>query len=199
MDAKKAAILVIDDQPANLKVLLYSLEQYNFEVRIAENGESALKILNNFKPNLILLDVMMPGLNGFDTCRKIKDNPDTADIPVIFMTALDSLEDKVAGFDAGGVDYITKPFQQVEVIARVNTHIALNQQKHELQQALAEVKKLSGFLPICSHCKKIRDDKGYWQQVEQYISEHSEALFSHSICDDCAEEHYGDLFRELKR
>ncbi len=199
MDAKKAAILVIDDQPANLKVLLYSLEQYNFEVRIAENGESALKILNNFEPNLILLDVMMPGLNGFDTCRKIKDNPDTADIPVIFMTALDSLEDKVAGFDAGGVDYITKPFQQVEVIARVNTHIALNQQKHELQQALAEVKKLSGFLPICSHCKKIRDDKGYWQQVEQYISEHSEALFSHSICDDCAEEHYGDLFRELKR
>ena len=125
MEVKKAAILVVDDRPANLKVLLSSLEEYDFDVRIAENGETALRTLRNFQADLVLLDVMMPGMDGFETCRQIKSNPATAEVPVIFMTALDSVEDKVAGFAAGGVDYITKPFQQVEVLARVNTHVTL--------------------------------------------------------------------------
>ncbi|MEA3547443.1 MAG: response regulator [Thermodesulfobacteriota bacterium] len=198
METKYAVILVIDDQPANLKVLLPFLKQHNFEVRIAENGDRALQVLDNYQPDIILLDVMMPGIDGFETCRRIKANKETADIPVIFMTALDSVEDKVSGFEAGGVDYITKPFQQAEVLARVNTHITLRKQKLELEQALAEVKKLSGFLPICAFCKKIRDDEGYWQQVEQYITEHSEAIFSHGVCPTCAEEHYGDILRKMK-
>lgn len=198
MKDKKAAILVVDDQPANLKVLLSSLAGCDFEIRIAENGEMALRTLGKFKPDLVLLDVMMPGMDGLETCRRIKKNPDTADLPVIFMTALDSVEDKLAGFAAGGVDYITKPFQQVEVLARVNTHITLRRQYAELQQALEEVKKLSGILPICSFCKKIRNDRGYWEQVEQYIAEHSEALFSHGVCESCAEIHYGELMREVK-
>ena len=125
MEVKKAAILVVDDRPANLKVLLSSLEEYDFDVRIAENGETALRTLRNFQADLVLLDVMMPGMDGFETCRQIKSNPATAEVPVIFMTALDSVEDQVAGFAAGGVDYITKPFQQVEVLARVNTHVTL--------------------------------------------------------------------------
>ena len=198
MEAKDAAILVIDDQPANLKVLRSFLKQQNFEVRMAENGDWALQVLDTYQPDIILLDVMMPGMDGFDTCRRIKANKATAGIPVIFMTALDSVEDKVAGFEAGGVDYITKPFHQVEVLARVNTHITLRKQKLELKQALAEVKKLSGILPICAHCKKIRDDKGYWGQVEDYITKHSEAMFSHGMCPTCNEKHYGDILREMK-
>jgi DNA-binding response OmpR family regulator len=198
METKYAVILVIDDQPANLKVLLPFLKQNNFEVRIAENGDRALQVLDNYQPDIILLDVMMPGMDGFETCSRIKANKETAGIPVIFMTALDSVEDKIAGFKAGGVDYITKPFQQVEVLARVNTHITLRKQKLELEEALAEVKKLSGFLPICAFCKKIRDDEGYWQQVEQYITEHSEAVFSHGVCPTCAEEHYGETLRKMK-
>ncbi|MCD6387994.1 MAG: response regulator [Desulfobulbaceae bacterium] len=198
METKYAVILIIDDQPANLKVLLSFLKQHNFEVRIAENGDRALQVLDNYQPDIILLDVMMPGMDGFETCRRIKANKEIAGIPVIFMTALDSVEDKVSGFEAGGVDYITKPFQQAEVLARVNTHITLRKQKLKLKQALAEVKRLSGFLPICAFCKKIRDDEGYWRQMEQYITEHSEAIFSHGVCPDCAEEHYGDILRKMK-
>lgn len=199
MEEKNVSILIVDDQPANLKVLLSFLTQHSFEVRIAENGDRALVALSNYQPDIILLDVMMPGMDGFETCRRIKADKATAGIPVIFMTALDSVEDKVAGFEAGGVDYITKPFQQVEVLARLNTHITLKRQKSELEQALAEVKKLSGFLPICSFCKQIRDDEGYWRQVEEYISEHSEVLFSHSVCPDCAMKHYGDILNEMKK
>lgn len=198
MEAKEATILVVDDQLSNLKVLLSFLEHHDFAVRIAESGGRALKILANFLPDLILLDVMMPGMNGFELCKRIKGNPTTTDIPIIFMTALDSLEDKVAGFAAGGVDYIAKPFEQVEVLARVNTHIALRQQKLELEKALAEVERLSGFLAICSYCKKIRDEKGCWQQLEKYITEHSEAVFSHGMCPECMEKHYGDFLREIE-
>jgi response regulator RpfG family c-di-GMP phosphodiesterase len=106
-------------------------------------------------------------------------------VPVVFITSLDSVEDKMAGFAAGGVDYITKPFQQAEVLARVKTHIMLRKREQELQQALAEIKTLTGILPICSYCKKIRSDEGYWQQVEEYISKHSSAMFSHGLCPEC--------------
>ena len=135
---------------------------------------------------------MMPGMDGFATCRRIKENPETASIPVIFMTALDSVEDKVAGFEAGGVDYITKPFQQIEVLARLRTHLEMLRQRQELEEALAEIRTLSGIIPICSCCKRIRDEEGYWQQVEQYIANHSEAQFSHALCQSCADKLYGN-------
>lgn len=198
MAAENSTILLVDDHPANLKVLLSLFNQHDFAVRIAESGDRALKILDNFSPDIILLDVMMPGMNGFETCIQIKDNQAISDIPVVFMTALCSVEDKIAGFEAGGVDYITKPFRKEEVLVRINTHVALRRQKRELEEALAEVRKLSGFLPICSFCKKIRDDKGYWQQVERYISEHSEAVFSHGMCPECMEEHYGEFLQEIE-
>jgi DNA-binding response OmpR family regulator len=198
MATKNSTILLVDDHPANLKVLHSLFKEQDFAVRIAESGDRALKIMDNFFPDIILLDVMMPGMNGFETCIRIKENQAIPDIPVIFMTALGSVKDKMAGFEAGGVDYITKPFKLAEVLARVNTHVTLRRQKLELEEALDEVKKLSGFLPICSFCKKIRDDKGYWQQIEQYITEHSEAEFSHSMCPECMDEHYGEFLREIE-
>lgn len=139
MDKEITKILVVDDQPANLKLLLCFLKQNNFKVHIAENGTRALQVLKNHQPNLILLDVMMPGMDGFETCRHIKSSPKTASIPVIFMTALDSVDDKVAGFNAGGVDYITKPFQQIEVLARITTHIVLRKQKQQLEKVQREL------------------------------------------------------------
>ena len=195
---KKDMILLVDDQPANLKVLSSFLHNQEFDIRIHESGKHTLEMLQHTLPDIILLDVMMLGMNGFETCIRIKENQAIPDIPVIFMTALGSVNDKMAGFEAGGVDYITKPFKLDEVLARVNTHVTLRRQKQELEEALDEVKKLSGFLPICSFCKKIRDDKGYWQQIERYITERSEAEFSHSMCPECMDEHYGEFLREIE-
>lgn len=185
MQAEQDAILVVDDQPANLKVLLSFLQEHDYRVYMVDSGQRALDILPKIQPDLVLLDVMMPEVNGFEVCQRMKNNEDLTAIPVIFMTALDSVEDKIAGFSAGAVDYITKPFQQLEVLARISTHISLRKREKELEEALEEIKTLKGILPICSYCKQIRNDKGYWQQVEEYISEHSDAMFSHGVCPTC--------------
>jgi DNA-binding response OmpR family regulator len=193
-------ILVIDDSPNNLSVIARHLEDHNFEVMIARDGEDGvIKAARGF-PDLILLDIMMPGMDGFETCIRLKSTPDTNEIPVLFMTALDGIEDKLKGFEAGGVDYIVKPFNEREAIARIKTHLKirklqrdLEEKNRRLKQAMNEIKKLEGIIPICSFCKKIRDDKGYWKQLEAYFQEHSEARFSHSLCQECAKEHYPDL------
>ncbi len=185
MQSEQDAILVVDDQPANLKVLLSFLQEHDYRVYMVDSGQRALEILPKIQPDLVLLDVMMPGMNGFEICRIIKADKKLAALPIIFMTALDSVGDKVTGFSAGAVDYITKPFQQVEVLARINTHITLRKREKELEEALEEIKTLTGILPICSYCKQIRNDEGYWQQVEEYISEHSQAIFSHGVCPIC--------------
>lgn len=126
-------ILIVDDQPSNLKVLMRLFEQHQYKILIAENGERAIQVAQQ-QPDLILLDVMMPGMDGFETCRRLKAEKITADIPLIFMTALDNLDDKIEGFKAGAVDYITKPFQQSEVLARVNIHITLRKQQQKLKE-----------------------------------------------------------------
>ena len=112
-------ILIVDDTPTNLEVLSESLSIAGFEVAVAIDGESAIEQTEYNPPELILLDVMMPGIDGFETCRRLKANPLTRDIPVIFMTALNDTVQKVKGFSLGAVDYITKPFQKDEVLARV--------------------------------------------------------------------------------
>jgi PleD family two-component response regulator len=200
---KKTVVLVVDDHPTNLSVLIDYLNETGFKVLIAQSGERALRQISYVQPDVILLDIMMPGIDGFETCRRLKANEETRDIPVIFMTALSDVDSKVKGFRVGGVDYITKPFQQEEVLARLTTHLTIrNLQKllvahnTELQDALAKIKALSGLLPICASCKKIRDDEGYWQQVEVYIKDHSEADFSHGFCPDCMKKLYPDFYSE---
>jgi signal transduction histidine kinase len=130
-------ILVVDDTPANLDVISEALTDAGYEVAIAIDGERALKQVQYTLPSLILLDVMMPGINGFETCRRLKASPATKDIPVIFMTALSDTADKIKGFQLGAVDYITKPFEETEVLARVNTHIKLRNLNKELEQRVA--------------------------------------------------------------
>ncbi|HAX75954.1 MAG TPA: hybrid sensor histidine kinase/response regulator [Cyanobacteria bacterium UBA11372] len=127
-------ILIVDDMPNNLGALLDYLTDFGFEVWVAEDGESAIEQVEYALPDLILLDVLMPGIDGFETCSRLKSNQTTKDIPVIFMTALSDAEDKVKGFSVGGVDYVTKPIQQAEVLARVTTHLSIRNLQQKLQQ-----------------------------------------------------------------
>lgn len=319
------SILIVDDTPANLRLLAQMLADQGFRVRAATSGARALASIRAEPPDLILLDIRMPQMDGYEVCRRLKRDEQTRQIPIIFISALGETEDKVKAFTMGGVDYITKPLHIEEVLARVQTHLTLrvNQERYEmatlagrvgvwdwdiqgdqfylgpgvkallgysedempsdleswaghahpddraafletirahlagqageyvrelrmvhrdgrvrwfliqgqtmrntqgrpirllgtatdvterrqaeeaqkelieqLRRALSQVKTLSGLLPICASCKKIRDDQGYWQQVEEYVRAHADVEFSHGICPDCAEKLYGDLYRE---
>ena len=185
-------ILIVDDTPENLTVLRHILTEHDYRVRPALSGEVALKAVQADPPDLILLDILMPEMDGYEVCRKLKADENLRHIPVIFISALGELEDKVKAFSEGCVDYITKPFQTEEVLARVNTHISLRstqisleKKNIDLQNALNEVKQLRGFLPICTTCKNIRDDQGYWESIETYISNHSDAVCTDSLCPVC--------------
>lgn len=130
-------ILIVDDTPANLGVLVETLGDAGYQLMVAEDGEEALAQTAQSQPDLILLDVMMPGLDGFETCRRLKTRPSTRDVPVLFMTALNETADKVKAFAAGGVDYITKPIEHEEALARVRTHLTLRRLRRELENQLA--------------------------------------------------------------
>jgi len=129
---RQGTLLVIDDMPNNIKVLLKFLNDAGFKVLAAQNGKQGIEIAEYAKPDLILLDVMMPGLNGFETCHLLKSQTSTQEIPIIFITALDNTLDKVKGFNLGAVDYVTKPLQYEEVLARVTTHLTLRQQRQQI-------------------------------------------------------------------
>lgn len=198
---RKSTILLVDDNPDNLWLLSGLLAEHEYKVRAAPSGARALATIAKEAPDLLLLDIMMPEMDGFEVCRQLKANEQTAGIPIIFISALDETIDKVKAFGLGGVDYITKPFQSDEVLARIKTHLSvhllqvqLEEKNADLQKALDEIKTLRGILPICASCKKIRDDEGYWQQIELYIMEHSEAEFSHGICQECARKLYPGLY-----
>ena len=134
-EVRKPAILIIDDDPNNLAVLRDSLREFNYTVLAAEDGESGIARADYARPDLILLDIMMPGIDGYETCRRLKLLESTKDIPVIFMTALAETGHKVRGLEAGGVDYITKPFQQGELLARVGVHLSIRELTNKLREA----------------------------------------------------------------
>ena len=137
-----ADILIVDDTPANLTVLSAILGKRGYRVRPAINGALALKAAQKAAPDVILLDVQMPGLDGYEVCRQLKGDAQTRDIPVIFISALDDVLDKVEAFQVGGVDYITKPFQIEEVLARVENQLALHKQREEIAALLARNQQL---------------------------------------------------------
>lgn len=197
---RKGNILVVDDIPENLHLLVDALTPEGYEVRPVPSGALALSAARLLPPDIILLDINMPEMDGFQVCRALKSDEELKEIPVIFISARDETFDKVKAFRVGGADYITKPFQLDEVMARVQTHLTNYRLQRErkqmivdLEEALADVKTLSGLLPICAHCKKIRDDQGYWGQIEIYIQEHSNAQFSHGICPACRDQLYPEL------
>jgi len=189
---ERPKILIVDDEKVNIDILV-NLLKTDYRVVAAKSGEQAVRRLEKPPlPNLILLDVMMPGMDGFELCRQLQQKEEIKNIPVIFLTARTASEDIITGFKTGAVDYLTKPFKAEELFARVNTHIRLRKTINELEQALKEIKRLRGMLPICASCKKIKDDKGYWTQIEAYIEDHSEAEFTHGICPECMRRLYPD-------
>ncbi|MEM9118944.1 MAG: response regulator [Cyanobacteria bacterium P01_F01_bin.56] len=142
----QSRILLVDDNPTNLKVLSESIRGQGWTTLVATDGETAIEQTSYAKPDLILLDVMMPGIDGFETCRRLKKSPDTASIPVIFMTALTDIVDRVKGLELGAVDYITKPFQQEEVVARVRLHLRLSYLNRTLEHRNSELELLNQTL-----------------------------------------------------
>ncbi len=140
---EESIILIIDDNLNNVKVIVDNLKYLGHTTIVARNGEMGLQRAKYARPDLILLDVMMPGIDGFETCRQLKADPTTTHIPVLFMTALHSLEDKMRGFEVGGVDYITKPVQVEELLARVKAHLTIRHLQQDLQQQIDELKSFT--------------------------------------------------------
>lgn len=139
---KNNTILIVDDNPANIGVLYDYLKRFNYKILVAQDGYGALELLDEQLPDVILLDIIMPGMNGYDLCKKLKEREDTKDIPVIFISALSETLDKIEGFNVGGVDYITKPFQSEEVQARVSAHLTIRKQKLNIAEKENQYKTL---------------------------------------------------------
>ena len=139
IDTITESILLVDDQPANLQVLLQTLGSLGCKLLVAKSGEAALTIVQKARPDLILLDIMMPGIDGYEVCRQLKADPATEKIPIIFLSALDETADKVRGLQLGAVDYVAKPFQPEEVLARVTTHLTIHRLGREVQQQRDEL------------------------------------------------------------
>ncbi|MCK4765899.1 MAG: response regulator [Candidatus Aminicenantes bacterium] len=184
--SEKPLILVVDDDPMSLNMIKKILTESNYDPVLVRDGALAFKYLEKGKPDLILLDIVMPVMDGLEVCKKLKEHNLAKNIPVIFLTGKTSMKDLIEGFQAGAVDYVKKPFNPAELIVRIKTHI-------ELRRAREEIKTLHGLIPICSQCNKIRnDDEGLWERFEGYIEKHSEAFFSHGICPTCAHKLYGN-------
>ena len=186
-------ILLVDDAPDQVRVLSEILQGLPCRLLKASSGAQALALALREKPDLILLDILLPDLDGLAVLKELRNNPAAGDGPVIFLSAKAGLDDVVAGLEAGAADYLPKPFHGPELLARVRTHLGFKLARDrerklltDLQETASQVKHLSGLIPICAHCKKIRDDRGYWQQVEQYVSQGTALQFSHGLCPDCS-------------
>jgi len=193
--------LVADDDPVARVILSRALPGWAIEPIVVADGVAAWEVITSGNaPSLAIMDWEMPGLDGPELCRRIRGNPASASMYVVLLTSRDTAEDIVAGLDAGADDYLVKPFRAAELRARINAGVRvltlqerLAQQVVELQQALANVKQLSGMLPICSYCKRVRGDEDYWQQVESYIADRTDAEFSHGVCPNCFEKMRADF------
>lgn len=263
-------ILVVEDSPTQAMQLKSILESHGYGCTVAGDGAAAVECIAQQRPTMVISDVLMPKMDGYELCAYIKGNDQLKDIPVILLTALSEPSDIIAGMNSGADNFLTKPYDEEAIISRIR-YILINRElrgklatgigmqvvfagrKHflsverlqildlllssydcavqehrkkekaneelkiinkklveeiaqrrqaeeenkvllaDLQKSLAEVKKLSGLFPICASCKKIRDDHGYWQQIEAYIRDHSEAEFSHGLCPECAKKLYPEF------
>lgn len=195
-------ILIADDDPVSRRILEAKLVRWGYEVAVARDGAGAWQAIESADPpQLAILNWIMPGMDGVEVCRRARQRGKEALYTyIILLTARDREQDLVAGMEAGADDYICKPFRPDELRVRLRAGERVIEMEngrkrliHELREALQKVKTLSGMLPICAQCKKIRDDKGYWNQLESYISEHADVFFSHCLCPACAERALAEL------
>ena len=188
-------ILIAEDDPVSRRLLEARLLKDGHQVLLTEDGEQAwLELQKDPTIPLAILDWNMPGLTGAEVCQRARQIKTDQPPYLILLTSRDTREDIVSGLQAGANDYVTKPFDFDELRARVQVgervvqlQKILSDRVKELEEALANVKMLQGLLPICLYCKKIRDDRNYWQQLDKYVAEHTEAKFSHGICPECYE------------
>jgi len=211
--SEQTRILVTDDAPDVLLLTAMVLEDEGYDVFKATSGQECLEIARTQRPDIVLLDVMLPDMSGTEVCKQIKEDEDLEGTFVILVSGVRVSSDYQAdGLNVGADGYIIKPITNRELIARVQAvarikraEDALREKKREqqelimeLQEALAEIRTLKGFIPICASCKKIRDDEGYWNQLEAYISKHTDAIFTHSICPQCAEKYRAEIEETFK-
>ncbi len=193
-------VLIAEDDLTSRTILAALLNKWGYESVVTKDGAEAWEVLQQpDAPKLVLLDWNMPGMDGLEVCRRLRENDSTTPAYVILLTVREAKGDIVRGFEAGANDYISKPYDHEELQARIGVgqrmlelQDKLAERMRELQAALDDVRTLRGIIPICMHCKKVRDDQGYWKQVETYVGEHSEAQFSHGICPECTKSLYSD-------
>lgn len=209
---KRSNVLIVDDFYQNIRIVANILKKENYQMTFAQTGKSALECTEAKNFDLILLDIVLPSMNGYEVCKVLKKNSETKDIPVIFLTGKTDTESILKGFEIGASDYVTKPFNESELLARVKTHLKLKKSRDiqnqlisekeklisELQKALEEIRTLRGFIPICASCKKIRNDEDYWEQVDVYVQKRTEAKFSHGLCPSCAKKLYPGFYEKYK-
>lgn len=186
-------ILLAEDDPIAQEITQHAVTSWGYSLQIATDGDQAWEILQTATtPRLVLLDWSMPGLSGLEVCQRVRASASLKSIYIIVLTASAGRDNMLACLAAGADDFLEKPLdtallkariQVAERILSLQRELTVNIQ--ELQQALANVKELSGLLPICSYCKKIRNDENYWERLESYLMVHTHAQFSHSICPDC--------------
>ncbi len=203
-----ATILVVNDDPEVLQITSLLLEQAGYRVLAVDSGSRALTTIAEEHPDLVLLDYVMPEMNGDEVCCKIKGDPALRDTFVVFLSHNKTAsDDTIHGLETGADGYIARPIANRELLARVEAMLRIKRIQDELreakteadrlnaelQHALAHVKRLHGLLPICMHCHKIRTDADSWEELVCYISDHSDAEFSHGICPDCLTKYYSDF------
>jgi DNA-binding NarL/FixJ family response regulator len=199
-----ARILIVEDEPilaADIEQLLQAMG--HTVVAMADNGGDAIRLAAEAAPEVILMDINIRGpLNGIETARRLRDSG--KDVPVIFLTSYSDAGTVERAREAEPSGYLLKPFE--EPLIRITVEMALYKHRmekereamrRELAAAQEEIQTLSGLLPICAHCKKIKNDKGTWEQIEAYIARHSEAQFTHGICMECLTEHHPEFAAKL--
>jgi CheY-like chemotaxis protein len=196
----KICLLLVEDNPRFarlIKEFLSNAKNIQFKIVIIDTLSEALEYLKKGNPDIILLDLILPDSKGLDTFQAVY----TAfpDIPVVIQTGLDDEELALEAVHKGAQDYIIKSEINEDILVR-SMRYAIERQKLivELKTARQQIKVLSGLLPICSYCKRIRDDSGYWKKLETYIAEHSEADFSHSICPECIKKYFPELYNQIR-
>ncbi len=242
---KRMKILIVEDSRTQAVHLKSLLERNGYDVIWAENGKTAWEAIEQDPPDVVITDILMPKMDGYELCRKIKVDESTRHIPVILVSRLSDPEDIIKGIESGADNFITKPYDEDALVARIDyifVNMRLRREKRsemglevffggkkhfitadriqmldlllstyeearrrttelekahkELQEAYRRIRTLEGILPICSGCKKIRDEQGVWHSLEEYIGSRSNARFSHGLCPECAERLYPEYFKK---
>jgi len=243
---KKVKILIAEDSPTQALKLQEFLEKNNFDVIMAKNGKEGVDLIQKEKPQILISDVVMPEMSGYELCTWVRNTEEFKALPIILLTTLSDPENIIQGLEAGADNFVTKPYSEKFLLARIHYIVSnlefrrmaetemgidiyfsgkkhritssrmqildllfsafenaveknreLQQTNRELQEALDTVKTLKGLVPICANCKKIRNDDGFWEQVESYVMDHTDAEFSHGICPDCVKKLYPEYYDKL--